>query len=72
MSADECKQRGNDAFNAGRFEDAIAEYTRAIELRPRDHILFSNRSAAYAALKTILQGHQSDACELISPTDEGA
>ncbi|KAM0934361.1 putative Heat shock chaperonin-binding, tetratricopeptide-like helical domain superfamily [Dioscorea sansibarensis] len=48
--ADEAKAKGNAAFSAGRFDEAIAHFTAAIELSPTNHVLFSNRSAAYASL----------------------
>ncbi|KAH7659512.1 stress-induced-phosphoprotein 1 [Dioscorea alata] len=48
--ADEAKAKGNAAFSAGRFDEAIAHFTTAIELSPTNHVLFSNRSAAYASL----------------------
>ncbi|PSR91560.1 Hsp70-Hsp90 organizing protein [Actinidia chinensis var. chinensis] len=48
--ADEAKAKGNAAFSAGNFEDAIRHFTAAIELAPKNHVLYSNRSAAYASL----------------------
>ncbi|ONK55966.1 uncharacterized protein A4U43_C10F2770 [Asparagus officinalis] len=39
--ADEAKAKGNAAFSAGNFSDAIP---------PSNHVLYSNRSAAYASL----------------------
>lgn len=41
------KDKGNTALNAGKFEDAIKFYTDAINLDSSNHVLFSNRSAAY-------------------------
>lgn len=41
---------GNDAFKAGSFAEAIKLYTKAIELSPDSHVLYSNRSGALAAL----------------------
>eukprot|EP01095_Lingulamoeba_sp_RSL-Kostka_P011091 TRINITY_DN4140_c0_g3_i3.p1 TRINITY_DN4140_c0_g3~~TRINITY_DN4140_c0_g3_i3.p1 ORF type:complete len:497 (-),score=169.07 TRINITY_DN4140_c0_g3_i3:241-1731(-) len=44
------KQKGNDAFNESRFEDAYQFYTEAIEIDPENNsynkILYRNRSAA--------------------------
>jgi stress-induced-phosphoprotein 1 len=48
--ADQAKAKGNAAFSAGKFEDAIKHFGDAIALAPDNHVLFSNRSAAYASL----------------------
>ncbi|KAH0464676.1 hypothetical protein IEQ34_004779 [Dendrobium chrysotoxum] len=48
--ADEAKAKGNAAFSAGRFEEAIRYFSEAIDLAPTNHVLYSNRSAAYASL----------------------
>ena len=50
-AAEESKQSGTAAFKAGRFDDAVAHFTTAIEADPQSHVLFSNRSAAYAKLE---------------------
>lgn len=42
------KDKGNAALQANNFKDAIAAYTEAITIDDTNHILFSNRSAAYA------------------------
>ncbi|KAF3791046.1 Hsp70-Hsp90 organizing protein 3 [Nymphaea thermarum] len=48
--ADEAKAKGNAAFSAGRFEEAARHFSDAIALAPSNHVLYSNRSAAYASL----------------------
>ncbi|KAH6818117.1 stress-inducible protein [Perilla frutescens var. frutescens] len=48
--ADEAKAKGNAAFSAGNFDDAVRHFTDAINLAPTNHVLYSNRSAAYASL----------------------
>ncbi|KAL1917433.1 uncharacterized protein VTP21DRAFT_3826 [Calcarisporiella thermophila] len=51
MSAEEFKNKGNQAFLAKNYEVAIEHFTKAIELDPTNHVLYSNRSASYASLK---------------------
>ncbi|KAJ7788258.1 hypothetical protein B0H14DRAFT_2398582 [Mycena olivaceomarginata] len=48
MSADEPRDEGNKAFDAGDYDQAIDLFTQAIALHPNDHVLFASRSAAYA------------------------
>ncbi|EGX95462.1 heat shock protein [Cordyceps militaris CM01] len=50
-SADELKALGNKAIADKNFDDAIDHFTQAIALQPENHILYSNRSAAYASKK---------------------
>mmetsp|Transcript_40369 Transcript_40369/g.89645 ORF Transcript_40369/g.89645 Transcript_40369/m.89645 type:complete len:579 (+) Transcript_40369:115-1851(+) len=51
MSADELKAKGNAAFSAGNYQEAIDFFSQAIAVDPKNHVLFSNRSAAQASLK---------------------
>merc|ERR1712070_1184788 len=48
MSADELKQKGNEAFKRNEFKLACEIFTEAIELDATNHVLYSNRSAARA------------------------
>lgn len=41
------KERGNAALTAGKFEEAIQAYSDAINQDESNHVLYSNRSAAY-------------------------
>lgn len=54
--ADEAKAKGNAAFSAGNYAEAVRHFTEAINLAPTNHVLYSNRSASYASL-----GNYSDA-----------
>lgn len=49
--AEKVKEEGNAAFKAGRFNDAVEAYTRAIEMDPTEPTYLTNRAAAYMALK---------------------
>ena len=50
MSADELKQRGNEAFKVNDFKLACELFTEAIGLDSTNHVLYSNRSAARVIL----------------------
>eukprot|EP00457_Paulinella_chromatophora_P000829 gb/GEZN01000829.1/.p1 GENE.gb/GEZN01000829.1/~~gb/GEZN01000829.1/.p1 ORF type:complete len:1062 (+),score=199.70 gb/GEZN01000829.1/:200-3385(+) len=45
------KAKGNAAFKLGDMAAAIEHYTIASEMDPSNHVLFTNRSAAYAQIK---------------------
>lgn len=51
MSAEDLKRQGNEAFSAGNYIEAINFFSKAIQVDGQNHVLFSNRSACYAALK---------------------
>lgn len=47
MSAAQFKEQGNKFLQAKQFDEAIQAYTEAINIDPKEHVFFSNRSAAY-------------------------
>lgn len=49
--ADDAKAKGNSAFSAGKFNEAVEHFSTAISLAPQNHVLYSNRSASYASLQ---------------------
>lgn len=51
LTADQVKEKGNVAFKAGRYGDAIDLYSKAIEMNPLEPSYLTNRAASYMALK---------------------
>lgn len=51
QQAENHKNLGNDHLAAKRDEEAVAEYTKAIELDPENYIYYSNRAAAFTMMK---------------------
>ncbi|KAK3071376.1 Hsp90 cochaperone [Teratosphaeriaceae sp. CCFEE 6253] len=49
--ADALKAEGNKLFAAKDFEGAAEKFSGAIDADPSNHVLYSNRSGAYASLK---------------------
>jgi len=49
QKASEAKNRGNSAFQNKKYDEAIAAFTEAIQYDQSNHVLYSNRSAAYAS-----------------------
>ena len=68
MQAEQLKAQGNTAFTAGQFEQAAALFTSAIECDAENHVLYSNRSGAYAGLKNYAAAlDDADKCIKIKP-----
>ncbi|KAI0673123.1 DnaJ-domain-containing protein [Trametes maxima] len=51
VQAEMVKEQGNTAFKGGRFHEAVEKYGKAIELCPSEPTYWTNRAAAYMALK---------------------
>eukprot|EP01054_Gregarina_sp_Poly1_P011024 Gregarina_sp_Poly_1__11023@NODE_87_length_15225_cov_52_775630_g75_i0_p3_GENE_NODE_87_length_15225_cov_52_775630_g75_i0NODE_87_length_15225_cov_52_775630_g75_i0_p3_ORF_typecomplete_len550_score113_69TPR_1/PF00515_28/0_00015TPR_1/PF00515_28/0_0023TPR_1/PF00515_28/6_6e07TPR_1/PF00515_28/1_8e05TPR_1/PF00515_28/0_07TPR_1/PF00515_28/6_8e06TPR_1/PF00515_28/0_0084TPR_1/PF00515_28/4_8e05TPR_1/PF00515_28/6_5e09TPR_2/PF07719_17/4_6e07TPR_2/PF07719_17/0_0072TPR_2/PF07719_17/3_2e06TPR_2/PF07719_17/1_4e06TPR_ len=67
-TAQELKQLGNAAFQAKNFEEAILHFTNAIAVEPTDHVLYSNRSGAYASMQKYDKAlEDAEECIRLSP-----
>jgi len=63
------KNEGNEYFKARDFPRAIAAYTEAINAQPDNHVLYSNRSAAYAGLERWAEASaDGQKCVQLDPT----
>lgn len=41
------QNEGNEAFKAAKYPESVQLYTQGLDIDPDNHILYSNRSAAY-------------------------
>lgn len=51
LTAEQIKNKGNELMSQAKYKEAIAYYTKAIELEPENAIFFANRAAAHTHLK---------------------
>lgn len=64
-------KKGNDHYFAGRFTEAIGEYTRAIEIDRKQPFLYSNRALAELKLKMYTEARQ-DAEEAVELSESSS
>lgn len=66
---EEERKLGNDAFSKKNYSLAVEHFTRAISMDRDNPVLYSNRSAAYAALEKYNEALQdADSAILLNPT----
>jgi tetratricopeptide (TPR) repeat protein len=70
VQRDREKTYGDNAFRARDYATAIHHYTAALSLDPHNHILLSNRSAAFLSAQQKSRAlHDAQACVEHSPSD---
>jgi stress-induced-phosphoprotein 1 len=68
-NADELKALGNKALQEEKLDDAIRYYTEAIAIDGNNHVLYSNRSAAFAKQEKYEEALvDGDKCVTLNPT----
>jgi stress-induced-phosphoprotein 1 len=61
--------QANALIKEEKFKEAAVIYTKALKLTPDSHILYSNRSAAFAGMKRYSRAKQdADKCIELNPT----
>lgn len=51
--ADALKDKGNEAYKAKKFDEALNYYNQALEKNPREMIYYSNKCAVYIEQKNL-------------------
>eukprot|EP00026_Physarum_polycephalum_P008497 Phypoly_transcript_08585.p1 GENE.Phypoly_transcript_08585~~Phypoly_transcript_08585.p1 ORF type:complete len:482 (+),score=27.99 Phypoly_transcript_08585:45-1490(+) len=69
QSSQALKDKGNQCFAKNDFSNALSYYTQAINVDPNNHVLYSNRSAAYLQVKDYQKAlDDAHKCVQIEPT----
>lgn len=68
IQANLLKDQGNELFQAGKTQESIVIYSQAIVLDPDNHVLYSNRCAAYMKSDSISKAlHDAEKCIKLAP-----
>jgi len=68
-AAEAAKLRGNAAFGSAKYEEAVSQYTEALEHTPRSAVLYANR--AMALLKLGAHAEAEEDCDAALGLDAG-
>lgn len=68
VEAEAAKARGNTFFKNQQYEQAVAEFSKAIQIDPKNHVYYSNRSACFAEMKKWKEAlEDGEACVKANP-----
>ena len=72
-SANDMKLKGNECLTKKDFEGAVEWYSKGIQIDPNNHILYSNRSAAYLSMNNFISAlEDAEKCIALNPSwDKG-
>nr|CAH8854211.1 unnamed protein product [Trichobilharzia regenti] len=65
LQAEEYKNKGNECYKQGLYDEAIVWYTKGINVDSNNALLYNNRSAAYLMINKPLDAYK-DACRSIN------
>lgn len=69
LFSEKLKEQGNEAFQSNDLETAINYYSQAIDIDPDNHVLYSNRSAAYLKNDNKSKAlYDAEKCVSLNPT----
>lgn len=58
------RERGNDEFKSGNFNNAVKQYTKCLGMKVKNYIAFSNRAMAYLKLKEYIKAEADCTCAI--------
>jgi len=61
--AEDWKKRGNEQYNLGNFEGAIASYDKALEIKPDNHVAWYSRGVTLGNLGRVEDARSSVECD---------
>ena len=72
-SANDMKLKGSECLTKKDFEGAVEWYSKGIQIDPNNHILYSNRSAAYLSMNNFNSAlEDAEKCISLNPSwDKG-
>lgn len=68
VKSEEHKAKGNELFGAGKYVEAIGEYTESIKRDPKNYKVYSNRAACYSKMMDWQRGlNDCETCLSMDP-----